>query len=69
MVKYQMLLKPLQGGVDGNLYFPVLSINRLSQLESRKTESLKKAQTGKIKNVADSVWLSLFMDGTEECKK
>jgi hypothetical protein len=28
------------------------------------TESLKKAQHGKIENVAGSVWLSLFMDGS-----
>jgi hypothetical protein len=32
------------------------------------TESLKKAQHGKIENVAGSVWLCLFMDGTGKCK-
>jgi hypothetical protein len=34
----------------------------------RKYESLKKAQHGRIENVAGSVWLSLFMDGTVKCK-
>jgi hypothetical protein len=33
-----------------------------------KTISLKKAQYGKINNVAGSVWLILFMDGNEKCK-
>jgi hypothetical protein len=34
----------------------------------RKTKSLKKAQHGKIENVADSVLLSLFMGGSCNCK-
>jgi hypothetical protein len=34
----------------------------------RKSESLKKVQHNKIENVAGSVWLSLFMDGTGKCK-
>jgi hypothetical protein len=37
-------------------------------IKKRKQESPKKAQHGKIENVAGSVWLSLFMDGTAKCK-
>jgi hypothetical protein len=36
--------------------------------KKRKTESLRKAQHNKIENVADSVYLSLFMDGAGKCK-
>jgi hypothetical protein len=28
----------------------------------------KESQDGKIENVADSLWLSLFKDGTGKCK-
>jgi hypothetical protein len=37
-------------------------------LKERRKESLKKAQHGKIKIVAGSVWLGLFMDDIEMCK-
>jgi hypothetical protein len=33
MFKCWILLKPVLGGVDGNLHFPVPSMNRLSQTE------------------------------------
>ena len=39
-----------------------------SVLKYRKKETLKKAQNNKIVNVAGSVWLSLFMDGSVKCK-
>jgi hypothetical protein len=38
------------------------------QPKIENTESLKKDQHDKIENVAGSVWLSLFMDGTGQCK-
>ena len=34
-----------------------------------KKEPLNKAQNNKIANVADSVWLILFMDGSVKCKQ
>ena len=35
---------------------------------TEKMELLKKAQHNKTENVAGSVWLSLFMDGSGKCK-
>ena len=34
----------------------------------KKMKPLKKTQHNKTENFADSVWLSLFMDGTGKCK-
>jgi hypothetical protein len=31
--KFKILLKPVLGGVDGNLQFPLPSMNRLNQTE------------------------------------
>ena len=38
------------------------------QQEYRENKLLKKAQNNKIANVEGSVWLSLFMDGSGNCK-
>ena len=39
-----------------------------SNIKIQKKEPLKKAQNNKIANVAGSVLLSLFMDGSVKCK-
>ena len=55
-------------------YVSILVVKSLSAataghgLNTGKEEPLKKAQNDKIKNLAGSVWLSLFIDGSGKCK-
>jgi hypothetical protein len=66
--KYQ--IDVLIGFLVNTLTDILINITRLfiRTRKKRKTESLKKAQHDKIENVAGSVWLSLFMDGTVKWK-
>jgi hypothetical protein len=51
------------------LYKSVWSVNQQTfVLKWREIRMHKESQHGKIENVAGSVWLSLFMDGTVKCK-
>jgi hypothetical protein len=47
------------------LYAVRKAIAYINQCKIEKIRTPKKVQIGKIENVAGSVWLSLFMDGTE----
>jgi hypothetical protein len=59
MIKCWILLKPWLGGVDGNLHFPLPSMNRLNETEPAILKMLQAPL---------QFCLSLFINGTGKCK-